>query len=380
MAGQRILFVEDEETIRKLVGTYLSRAGYEVDFAVDGLDALRVLGERGNPDLVLTDVNMPNMTGLDLTRRLRTHHKTARVPIIMLSALKQAEDMLAGYAEGADDYVPKPIELSILAAKIDALLKRYAALPKAQGTSAGRVIAFLHGKGGVGATTLAVNVAIALAQPPVRVSLLDLSLEFPTIGVYLNLRPRHTVADFVELQGPIDDDTFSHFVVRHPRSEVKVLIGCDVTERAELVSVPAVQQALDRLRANSDFVIVDCAANFSEKTLTVLDAADVACIVSGATLPALKASLDCLQVLDKLRYPVERQVLVLNRTAPTGVTMEQARQFFGRVPDHVIGYSELFDDAANAGEPIVLTHPDYTGTKDVKELSQRLVKTVDPGP
>ena len=379
MAGERILFVEDEEMIRKLVGTYLSRAGYQVDFAVDGMDALRKVSEQGNPALVLTDVNMPNMTGLELTRRLRGHHKTARIPIIMLSALKQAEDMLAGYAEGADDYVPKPIELSILAAKIDSLLKRYATLPHEAATP-GRVVAFLHGKGGVGTTTLAVNVAITLASPPTRISLLDLSLEFPTVGVFLNIRPRHTVADFVELSGPIDDDTFAHFVVRHPRSELRVLIGCDVTERAELVTVPAVQQAIDKLRQQSDYVFVDLAAQFSERTLTVLDTAAVACVISGANLPSLKATLDCLQVLEKLRFPAERTLLVMNRTTPIGVTLEQAKQFFGRAPDHVLGYSELFDHAANAGDPLVLTHPDYPGTKDVKELGQRLVRAADPGP
>jgi pilus assembly protein CpaE len=377
--GERILFVEDEEMIRKLVGTYLTRTGYQVEFAVDGMDALRKVSEQANPDLILTDVNMPNMTGLELTRRLRSHHKTARIPIIMLSALKQAEDMLAGYAEGADDYVPKPIELSILAAKIDSLLKRYSKLPQ-EAVTPGRVISFIHGKGGVGTTTLAVNVAVTLAVPPTRVSLLDLSLEFPTVGVFLNLRPRHTVADFVELSGPIDDDTFSHFVVRHPRSELRVLIGCDVTERAELVTVPAVQQALDKLRAQSDYVVVDLPAAFSERTLTVLDVTSVACVVSGANLPSLKATLDCLQVLEKLHFPTERTFLVMNRTTPIGVTLDQAKQFFGRAPDHVLGYSELFDHAANAGDPLVISHPEYAGTKDVKELGQRLLAATDPGP
>ena len=123
MAGEKILIADDEPHVRKLLERYLSHHGYVVGLAADGLEALELVRQQ-TPDLVITDVNMPNMNGLELTRRLRTSHKTALIPILMLSAQKQETDVLAGYAQGADEYVGKPVELSILKAKIEILLRR----------------------------------------------------------------------------------------------------------------------------------------------------------------------------------------------------------------------------------------------------------------
>ena len=105
MADEKILFVEDEDHVRKVIGTFLERSGYALRTATDGFAAIQAV-QQEVPDLVLTDVNMPRVNGLELARWLRGHHTTARVPIVMLSALSQASDVLAGYAEGADEYVP----------------------------------------------------------------------------------------------------------------------------------------------------------------------------------------------------------------------------------------------------------------------------------
>ena len=123
MAGEKILLVDDEEQIRKLVSTYLTRQGYDVATATDGYEALKAVRMKA-PDLVITDVMMPNMNGFELTRRLRADYRTARIPILMLSARKEADDILTGYSEGADEYIAKPVEMAVLAAKIDVLIKR----------------------------------------------------------------------------------------------------------------------------------------------------------------------------------------------------------------------------------------------------------------
>ncbi|OLD11354.1 MAG: hypothetical protein AUJ06_00600, partial [Chloroflexi bacterium 13_1_40CM_3_70_6] len=265
MAGEQILFVDDEEQIRKLLSTWLTRHGYGVTVANDGWEALKAVRAKP-PDLVITDVNMPNMNGFELARRLRADHRTARIPIVMLSARKQADDVLTGYAEGADEYVPKPVEMAVLGAKIDVLMRRFRAT---QGETAvkrgGNVIAFLHGKGGVGCTTLAVNSAVALAATTIyRVALLDLNLEFGNAPMLMNLQPEQTLADIAERgDGEIDDETFALYLTQD-RTGIKVLAGCNVPERAELVTVPAVQLAIDRLRKQSDFVIVDGPAAFNQ--------------------------------------------------------------------------------------------------------------------
>ncbi len=91
MSGEHILFVDDEEQIRKLLSTYLTRQGYDVAIATDGYEALKAIRARA-PALIITDVSMPNMNGFELTRRLRADHKTARIPVVMLSARKEADD------------------------------------------------------------------------------------------------------------------------------------------------------------------------------------------------------------------------------------------------------------------------------------------------
>ena len=373
MAGERVLFVDDEGQVRKLVQTFLQKHGYVVSTAADGYEALREI-RKERPHLLITDVSMPNLNGLELTRRLRAEASTARLPIIMLSARKQADDILAGYAQGADEYIAKPVELAVLATKIELLLRRSR---EAEGSAAaagrtGRVCVFLHGKGGVGSTTLAVNGAIALASTMIyRVTMLDLSLEFGNCAMLLDLKPPRTLADLSDVKiADMGDDLFDLFVARHA-SGVRLVTGADTPELAELVTVPAVHHAIERLRATSDYVLVDCAATFTQHTLAAVDAADVIAIVTTPHLASMKAALDIIRVLEKLQIPKERLLLVLNRTTASGVAVEQVARFFGLKPGVVIPFTPPFDDAADEGKPLVLTAPQNVGSVVMRDLADR---------
>jgi pilus assembly protein CpaE len=380
VAGERILFVDDEEQIRKLLSTWLTRHGYEVTLANDGWEALKAVRAKA-PDLMITDVNMPNMNGLELTRRLRADHRTARIPVIMLSARKQADDVLTGYAEGADEYVPKPVEMAVLAAKVEVLMRRFS---KTKGEAAvkrgGNVVVFVHGKGGVGCTTLAVNAAVALAATTIyRVTLLDLNLEFGNAPMLMDLTSTRTLADLAEnAHEQLDDATFATYL-EQDRSGVRVLAGCDVPERAELVTVPAVQQAIDHLQKQSDYVVIDAPASFSQQVLAALDVADAAVIVTAAHLPSLKATKQALDVLEKLSYPRERTVLVVNRTSAAGVEMDHVARFFNRKPDIVVPYTEASNDAADRGRPLAILHPESAASKVIRDLAARIAVAAPAG-
>jgi pilus assembly protein CpaE len=380
MAGERVLFVDDEEQIRKLLSTWLTRHGYEVTVANDGWEALKAIRAKA-PDLVITDVNMPNMNGLELTRRMRADHRTARIPVIMLSARKQADDVLTGYAEGADEYIPKPVEMAVLAAKVEVLIRRFATTKgEAVAKRGGNVVLFVHGKGGVGCTTLAVNSAVALAATTIyRVTLLDLNLEFGNAPMLMNLTSSRTLADLAEAaHEQLDEATFLTYL-EQDRSGVRVLAGCDVPERAELVTVPAVQQAIDHLQKQSDYVVIDAPASFSQQVLAALDVADAAVIVTAAHLPALRATKQALEVLTKLSYPVERTVLAVNRTSAAGVEMDHVARFFNRKPDIVVPYTEACDDAADRGRPLTILHPDSAASKVIRDLAARIAVAAPAG-
>jgi DNA-binding response OmpR family regulator len=126
MAGSErrrtVLVVDDEPTIAEVVARYLERAGYDTATAADGLEAMRLAAER-RPDLVVLDLMLPELDGLEVLRRLREGDRP-RTPVIVLTAKGEQDDKLVGLRSGADDYVVKPFSPSELVARVDAVLRR----------------------------------------------------------------------------------------------------------------------------------------------------------------------------------------------------------------------------------------------------------------
>jgi pilus assembly protein CpaE len=377
MAVQDIVLVDDDRVIQKMVGGFLERRGYQVRKASDGIEALQLIHE-SVPDMVITDVRMPELNGIELTSRLRGNHRTAGVPILMFSEMGAPPDALAGYAVGADDYLPKPFELAILEAKVQSLLRRSAGVSLR--ANRGRVILFAHAKGGVGTTCLAVNTAVLLAaRSPRPVGLLDLDVEFGDSAVYLNLHPNQTLADLKPAPGTVVDEAlFEGFVTES--GSVRLVVGADLPERAELVTLPAIQLAIDRLSATCQFVLIDAPASFSERTLTALDTSDMICLVTSASLPSLKATRRCIGLFEKLGVATERVRLILNYSTTHAMDTEAAARVLGRRPDFVVQRYESLDAAANSGRPLVTSDPADPLVADLTKLADAIVAGVPIAP
>lgn len=120
---KRVLVIEDETDLADLLGYNLRKAGYHADVANDGQAGLKKATDE-RPDLVILDVMMPELSGLQVARLLRTDPKTSSIPILMLTAKAEESDQVAGLQVGADDYVTKPFSMKVLLARVEALIRR----------------------------------------------------------------------------------------------------------------------------------------------------------------------------------------------------------------------------------------------------------------
>ncbi len=140
MAKKTVLIVEDEEDIQQLVSYNLIKNGFLVEYAENGEEALDKV-RRQPPDLVLLDIMLPGMDGLEVCRRLRGAEQTAEIPIVMLTARGEESDMVAGLDLGADDYVPKPFSPKVLVSRLKAVLRRKVRESREEDRQRGEVLA-----------------------------------------------------------------------------------------------------------------------------------------------------------------------------------------------------------------------------------------------
>jgi len=160
---EKILIVDDDLETLRLVGLMLQRQGYQVVAANNGTQALEVAHSE-LPDLIVLDVMMPDMDGYQVTRQLRAQPETANVPILMFSAKSQVDDKVVGFDAGVDDYLTKPVHPVELVARIKALLTRGKGRQTSGPTDHGYAIGVLAPKGGLGVSSLVLNLALASYQ------------------------------------------------------------------------------------------------------------------------------------------------------------------------------------------------------------------------
>src|ERR671915_1540775 len=191
MAATKVLVVDDDLNIQRVLVFTLKQEGFDVHVASDG-EAGVEMARSTQPDLILMDVAMPRLDGYAATQRIRAEEKDGRrVPIIMLTSEADVEQRVRGLRAGADDDIVKPFHPMELIARIKALLARSGGGPTRAPTQAatlGRLGVFYGAKGGVGTTTIAINTAIALAaEHKRRAALIDANLQFGDMRVFLDL-------------------------------------------------------------------------------------------------------------------------------------------------------------------------------------------------
>ncbi len=357
---QRILAVDDNPINLKIVSGTLTHAGYEVMTASSGSEALAKVNKI-RPDLIILDVMMPDMDGYEVCKRLRGNSATAHTPIVMLTAHDTLEEKIKGFEVGADEYLSKPFQPAELAAHISALLRRAPASPpvKAPPIKA-RVIAVYSLRGGMGVSTLAANLGIALAQlwGPSTV-LVDMCLAFGQTALMFNLPLRNTWADLAGIDAKeLDADTVNQVLLTHS-SGVSVLATSRKPEQGELITGEKVRAVLEALSRRFQYIVLDMPHDFRETTLAGLDAAEKIVLMMAPELAAVRATVGALEVFDSLKYPRDHIVLTLNWIfEKRGLARKDIEAVLYQSIELVIPFApEAFVPAINLGVPPVLSAP-----------------------
>jgi pilus assembly protein CpaE len=395
MADQiRVLIVDDIPETRDHLTKLL---GFESDIEVvgsasSGSESLSMATEL-TPDVVLMDINMPDMDGIAATEQLSAQVPTAAV--VMMSVQGEADYLRRSMLAGAREFLVKPFSSDELTASIRQVytrerekLSRMSAMPVMAGGGAagaasssdddgghdGQVVAIFSPKGGVGRTTVAVNLAVAAATELGRqVVLMDGSFQFGDVGVLLNLNPKNkSIADLVpELEAGDPELSLDTFVINHSAG-IKVLLAPPSPEMAELITPAGVKRVLEALRRQNDLVIVDCTSWFNETTLSILDSADVVLTMLSLEITSIKNMRLFLEVADQLGYESDKVKLVLNRAdSSLGIRVADVESSIGRKVDHTIvsdGRSVVY--ALNRGVPFFLSNREAQVSQDILRLAQ----------
>ncbi len=354
----RILAVDDSPMMLKLVKDTLERGGYEVLTASSGKEALKLL-DRAQVDLIITDVMMPEMDGYTLTQLLRRRPDTATLPILMLTSQDSLEAKVKGFQAGVDDYLTKPFEPTELQMRVQVLLRRAKAAPAAEEVP-GKTIAVFSLRGGAGVSTIATNLAVALAQLwGVPVALVDLALVAGQSALLLNLSLHHTWADLAEKAvEEIEGDMVEQVLLPHA-SGVQVLASPPLPHQAELVTGEHVKRVLDLLQRRFHYVVLDLPHDFSDPTLSALDMATEILLVLSPDLGSVRATVAALEAFETLEYDPERIHLVQNWVFKRpGLPRKEIEDLFHRPIRWVLPYmAEAVVNAINHGRPLALGDP-----------------------
>jgi len=370
----RVLIVDDVSETRENVKKLLQ---FESDVEVVGVartgkEAIQASQDL-NPDVVLMDINMPDMDGIAATEAIRA--KQQAVQVVILSVQSDQNYMRRAMLAGARDFLTKPPmgdELisairragemaqneKIKAARVQAAtpVVGMPGISTSYGGPRGKIIAVYSPKGGTGCTTLAVNLALSLNSSDSRVALVDGNLQFGDVAMFINEQGKNTVVDLAPRADELDAEIVEEVMVKHAASGLHILAAPSRPEYAEKVSSGQFSKTLEYLAQLYAYVIVDTSPILSDPILATIDVSDLIVLVTTQDIPSLKNCRLFLDLLQNLGVQRNRVMFVINRfDKKVNITPERIAENLKQEVSLAIPVDEVTAvKAVNRGVPFVL--------------------------
>jgi pilus assembly protein CpaE len=305
-----ILVLSGPESSGDAIAPLLAGVGYAVTAVADADEAFGRVVEHQLAILDLgAGVPAEGMrSAVDLCREIRATPAMAAVPVLCVASSDDVEERIGFLEAGADDVIARPFDARELEARVEALLLRFQ-----RSTRSRRTVAVYSPKGGVGTTTIAVNVAVAAAmRRPDKVVLVDLHLQFGSVAAHLNLDPKQTIADVVRDDAALrEPELLRTYAMRHD-SGLHVLAAPTGPEASELINADHVTQLISSLLEGYEAVVIDAGSMLDERVLHVFEAAETIILPVYPEISALKAVHALLDYLNETGAFGAKSTFVLN--------------------------------------------------------------------
>ncbi len=391
----RVLIVDDiaetRENIRKLLQ-------FESDVVVvgaarTGIEAIEMARET-EPDVVIMDINMPDMDGITATEGLVRDVPFAQ--IVMLSVNNDADYVRRAMRAGARDFIAKPPSADELISTIRTLsvfaheqkVKLSQSLPSvvAQGPGGGhtgslrpegKIMVVYSAKGGVGCSMLATNIAVGLDTADTPTVLVDAALQFGDVAVSLNLQAKNSFIDLASRAEELDAEFVDEVLLRH-NTGLRVLAAPPRPEVADEVTAGQVRNVIQFLKQNFAYVVVDTSSNMDDITLAVLDVADLLITIATPEIPSIKDTRLLFDLLGVLEFPKERIFFVLNKTDKrSGISSDAVSENLKCTVDAEIPLDErAITTSINRGSPLLLSDKGQPAAKSIFSILRSIKERV----
>ncbi len=386
MSQTSVLVVDDIANVREDIKRLLY---FEEDIAVvgeagGGHEAIK-LAEDLKPDVVLMDVNMPDMDGIAASEAIAG--KIPDTAVVIISIQGEPEYLRKAMAAGARDYLVKPFSSSELADTIRRVGKLYkvraaraaadvpplAPAKPEPAAPQNKIIVVFSSKGGVGKTVVSCNLAVCLAQESrKKVALLDLDLQSGDVALMLNLSSKGSIADLVQEEDLMEYSLVNSYMVPH-MSGLKVLPAPLRPEQAEVVTASHVESILGLLKEHYEYIIIDTSPLFNDLNLGAMEMADDIILTFTRGLPSMKHTRTALDVLDTLDLSKKIKLLLNQSTLDYGVKIADLEKSLSSSLAGAIPYDEkIVLSSINKGRPFIMSHVNSKIGQAVKSLAGQL--------
>ena len=385
----RVMIVDDVSETRENVRKLLQ---FESDVEVVGVartgkEAIQVSQDL-HPDVVLMDINMPDMDGISATEAIRA--KQPAVQVVILSVQGDQYYMRRAMLAGARDFLTKPP----MGDELISAIRRAGAMAQSEksksvqmpvspisgnvgsmigyGGPKGKIVTIYSPKGGTGCTTLAVNLALTLNNEDTRVALVDGNLQFGDVAVFINEQGKNTIIDLAPRAEELDPEIVEEVMLKHAASGLHVLAAPSRPEYAEKVSSGQFAKVLEYLRQMYAYVVVDTAALLTDVTLAAIDVSDLVVLVTTQDIPSIKNCRLFLDLLQTLGIERDRILFVMNRyDKRINITADRVTENLKQEIVSVIPFDEqTTTKAVNRGIPFVLDSKNQPAARGVFSLAE----------